>query len=625
MTTHPSTIDFEQAGIGTALARNRLAVPLNQREYSWEESHILDLFHDLANAIDSVKSTYFLGTIVLSQREDGTFEVADGQQRLATTTILLAAIRDYFEERHDALLVQDVNAFLFTIVRETREFNPRLRLNVDDNEFFKNHILAKKGEAARKAAKPQKPSHFRIEKAGSLAAQHVGQIIAPHGDPNRIDRLNTWVTYIQDSAQVIVLKVPDDLNAYVMFETLNDRGLRTSQADLVKNHLFALADNRLSEAQHKWASMNGALETLEQDDITITYLTHLIISKWGHVRERAVFEVVKERMAAKQQVIEFLDALAEGANHYVAIQTPTHPKWNDYHPHLTHLIISKWGHVRERAVFEVVKERMAAKQQVIEFLDALAEGANHYVAIQTPTHPKWNDYHPHIREHISTLVLLGVSPLRPLALAISGRFNKKQAELAFRQLVFWSVRYLVAGIRSGRAVELIHNVAQEISSGRVGTASKLADHMAPLLLSDPAFKEQFAAYRVSKSGLARYYLRALEYKLQGNATPEFVPNEDIVINLEHVLPGHLGQGWPDLDSAVAHTYHNRLGNMVLLRADLNSVIGNRRLEEKKPTLAKSTFLLTKEVAQQDEWGPKEITSRQERMAELAVKVWPLRA
>lgn len=79
MDVRPNPIDFEQLGIGTAIARNRLAVPLNQREYSWEESHVVDLFQDIANAIDSAKPSYFLGTIVLSTGEGGTFEVADGQ------------------------------------------------------------------------------------------------------------------------------------------------------------------------------------------------------------------------------------------------------------------------------------------------------------------------------------------------------------------------------------------------------------------------------------------------------------------------------------------------------------------------------------------------------------------
>ena len=63
---------------------------------------------------------------------------------------------------------------------------------------------------------------------------------------------------VEHSATVILLKVPNDVNAYKMFETLNDRGLRTSQADLVKNYLFGQSGSRLGEAQQKWALMSGA-------------------------------------------------------------------------------------------------------------------------------------------------------------------------------------------------------------------------------------------------------------------------------------------------------------------------------------------------------------------------------
>ena len=94
-------IGFEHKGIGDALAHNRFIVPLNQREYSWEEEHVSDLFSDFANAIANNRATYFLGTIVLTKDEQGNPEVSDGQQRLATTTILLAAIRDYFFHNKD--------------------------------------------------------------------------------------------------------------------------------------------------------------------------------------------------------------------------------------------------------------------------------------------------------------------------------------------------------------------------------------------------------------------------------------------------------------------------------------------------------------------------------------------
>ena len=85
---------------------------------------------------------------------------------------------------------------------------------------------------------------------------------------------------------MIVLRVPDHLNVFMMFETLNERGLKASQADLLKNHLLSYADNRIKEAQQKWAQMLGTLETLEQKDIIITYLHHLLITKYGPTKEQ---------------------------------------------------------------------------------------------------------------------------------------------------------------------------------------------------------------------------------------------------------------------------------------------------------------------------------------------------
>ena len=69
------------------------------------------------------KDVYFLGIIVLTTTPKGILEVADGQQRLATTTIVLAAIRDIFL----GIKVDDLGAdsierdFLFTIDIEARE------------------------------------------------------------------------------------------------------------------------------------------------------------------------------------------------------------------------------------------------------------------------------------------------------------------------------------------------------------------------------------------------------------------------------------------------------------------------------------------------------------------------
>lgn len=92
-------ISFEHKGIGSVLAQNRLVVPLNQREYSWEEDHVKELFQDFSSALAVKQGAYFLGTLVFTKGANDHPEVSDGQQRLATTTILLAAVRDFFRRR----------------------------------------------------------------------------------------------------------------------------------------------------------------------------------------------------------------------------------------------------------------------------------------------------------------------------------------------------------------------------------------------------------------------------------------------------------------------------------------------------------------------------------------------
>jgi uncharacterized protein with ParB-like and HNH nuclease domain len=80
-----------------------------------------------------------------------------------------------------------------------------------------------------------------------------------------------------------------------MFETLNDRGLRTNQADLVKNYLFQQSDNRITEAQQKWTRMRSTLESLEEEGIIVTFLRQAMIAIRGHLRENDVYEASRKR------------------------------------------------------------------------------------------------------------------------------------------------------------------------------------------------------------------------------------------------------------------------------------------------------------------------------------------
>lgn len=181
MVKQAEEIGFEHRGIGEVLAQNRLAVPLNQREYKWQEEHIEDLFTDFTNAIALNKSSYFLGTIVLTKGESEIPEVSDGQQRLATTTILLASIRDHFYMAGDKVRAQAIEQeFLKKTDIQTTDIVPQLRLNVDDNEFFTKFVLSSPDSLDRKVM-PTKKSHQKIKVASEIAARHIKDILEPYG------------------------------------------------------------------------------------------------------------------------------------------------------------------------------------------------------------------------------------------------------------------------------------------------------------------------------------------------------------------------------------------------------------------------------------------------------------
>lgn len=556
-------IGFDHKGIGTVLRSEDLAVPVNQREYSWEEEHVNDLLNDFERVIN--KESYFLGTIVITKGESNRPEVTDGQQRLATTTMLFAAIRDYLVSTNDKQRSQAIESkYLLSTEFISTDVVPKLRLNVDDNEFFTKHVVSHPDSTDRKI-QPKLRSHERIDRAFAIAKAFVLRILAPYDKADqRIARLNEWIQFIDSSAQVIVLRVPDQLNAFKMFETLNDRGLRASQADLLKNYLLSLAEERMREAQQKWAQMIGTLETSSREDQTVTYLHHFLITKYGPMREREVFDRVKDEFQTQARALEFLEELRDAATDYVALSISDHQKWSAYGTGTKKNVHTMYSYVR-------------------------------------------------------------VEQIKPLMFAVARHFPKDEAKKVFALFVNWSVRFLIVGGRGGVLEKAYGEAAQKVTSKEIKTAKGLYEDLKSILHVDTVFEPAFAEASVSRRYFARYLLRSLEIKKKGVPEPDFVPNEDeSQITLEHIAPENPGDKWPNLSPDEAIALFRRLGNMVLLQASKNTVIGNGAFSEKKGMFADSSFLLTQEVGQleSDKWSVDEVSRRQKALAILAVQTWP---
>lgn len=556
-----NSISIDLNGIGRILFNKNVSVPIYQRSYAWEEEHVSDLFNDISQAMSDGAYEYFIGSIVTTQNDSPRAELADGQQRLATVTILLAAIRDWFYETGDQDRAGTITSdLLHKKDLKTLNLIPKLKLNDTDNDFFTKRVLLLPGNPDR-AISIVRSSHHRIDKAAQIARKHVTTLAAGrHGT----ESLTDLVEYLTDSVKVIWVRVPDDANAFMVFETLNDRGLALAITDLLKNHLFGLSGSRLSEVQQYWIGMTSALEFMEEDNAVLTFLRHYWSSREGLVREKDLYADIKRKINNQSRAVTFAGELETNAHIYAALVNTSDQLW------------AKYGDT--------------------------------------------------CRKHMETLNTLRLTQIRPLLLSILDKFAPAEVKKAVASLLGWSVRFLIHGGLGSGAIES-HNcaAAKEVRAAKIATRAQLFQRLQGVIPNDAQFRAAFATSTVSKAFLARYYLRALERQCIGVDDPELVPNDNTEdVNLEHVLPQRASKQWAHIPSDEHAVLLKRLGNLVLLRTKINAKAGNDSFTFKKQFYSQSQYELTKRIATENNWDREAIDKRQNYMADLAVKTWALK-
>jgi len=345
---------------------------------------------------------------------------------------------------------------------------------------------------------------------------------------------------------------------------MNDRGLKLSSADLVKNYLYSLLDEKQpAQAEQitlRWQTLTAVLESLGREDGDIV----------------------------------------------------------DY---LRYFWITTHGHTRSGDLFDQIKSQITSAQLALAWADSIQKRADDYAAILTPTHDSWSTYHQEVRAQLDTLRYLGVSQIRPLLLAAFGKFTEKEMQRLIKNAVNWSVRCLITGVPSGNLEGVYSKAAKAISDGNLKTVDDVSKELINLIPPDDRFEAAARTARVPTASLARYYLRKMQITADGKDEPEYTPNEGKPITLEHILPQRPGPDW-ELPPEKMQELYNRLGNQALLVGSVNSKLGNVGFEAKRKALLDSTYSLTNETAKEVDWGEAEITKRQAGMAKLADKAWP---
>jgi Protein of unknown function DUF262/Protein of unknown function (DUF1524) len=576
----PTNIEVDKTTLGRILKSRRLVVPGFQREYSWQQHRVKKLFSDFQAAMTKGQDSYFLGTIVFQGTNPPS--VIDGQQRLATTCIFLAAVRDAYLSlgaTDEAKSITD--DFLFIYDRDVKESLPRLLLNIDDREYIKNSVLLQPADRLPALDRKEVHSHRLIDKAFACSRERVQKIMSgAMNNAGKIEELNAWVDFVEHKAVVVALTPPSLSQAYQMFITLNDRAQRTTQADLIKSHLFQEVSEgetdgpHIAEACAKWASARKQTDVgvPSQDDPILSYLRYLCVIRTGPVTIDGLFDVVENGIRGRTKALYFLDAMSACAKPYRAA-IGDHPQfWDDK------------THQLSKLVDHCVKN----------------------MGVQFPI---------------------------PLFLSIGIKFSDKEAALALRAIESWCARLVItAAQRTGQAERGFGSLAHRIHKGEIKTAEHLIrEAEATIVPPDSTFQEKFRTKTLSSKRQARFFLLELEAQIRADGGDAFAVaiDEPDRLSLEHILP--TSRAWAvnykkftqdERDASVS-----KIGNLALVKKASNGQMGDSAFSAKLPVLVNHQSIKTTavigEFATDGDWTPEAIDARQVWLSELALKRWPL--
>jgi uncharacterized protein with ParB-like and HNH nuclease domain len=324
-----STIRSDQRSIGSILSdKPFLRVPPYQRSFSWAKIEIQELRNDLQSVVyDEGNDNYFLGSMVFIRKQDNSLEVVDGQQRLATMSLFLTVIRDGFKTIKDIERADHVELkYLCARALKTMEASPRLSLNEADNDLFSKIIDNSVSlETIEKITKDK--DTFESNRLLANAYVTIWNLIKnASSNFSNTEYLSNLVEVLSEYVSCIQITTTSEDAAYILFETLNDRGVDLTLSDMLKNFLFSKAGKRIEEIKHRWTE----IVTLIGQEFMKTFIRHEWMSKYGQTREKELYSKIKSEIKSNPKAIDYATNLKEAAIVYDAIGNSDHEIWSSY-------------------------------------------------------------------------------------------------------------------------------------------------------------------------------------------------------------------------------------------------------------------------------------------------------
>ncbi|MEL6779064.1 MAG: DUF262 domain-containing HNH endonuclease family protein [Cyanobacteria bacterium J06597_16] len=564
------------------LIRNgkRYKVPSFQRNYAWSIENWEDLWLDILKSYET-QTPHFMGTIVTqtvqaSRTIDGSppalgeqqfagpsdIKIIDGQQRFATLSIVAIAIIHQLQTLVDNSIEADANRERQAILRRTYlgdrnpsslRYSSKLSLNETDDGFYQDNLInlrAPRNVYALTQSQRllwQSFEYFSQQLEARSDISQDGTLLASF-----LDALALNLTFIQ-------ISVEDETNAYVLFETLNSRGVELGATDLLKNYVFSLlrGPDDHNAARREWQGIVRTVGMAEVPELLRNFLSM------------------------------------------------THP------------------YVSRQRLFKLTRERVYDAKQAFELLSQLGDYGDFYVALGRPLDDFWKSYSESrsVRAHIQDLNVLGARAIYSALFSAYTKFDEKNFLKLLKLLNIVYFRYsTVSKLNLNTLEKACNQLAIAIFKGDVQTPRESFNHLNSFYVSDDKFQQDFALLTLPHNQdkrIVKYILKRLEETL----TKKGIDEDQF--SIEHILPRSPSRSWQQaFDPNDTQNFIYRLGNLTPLETSLNRRIGSEDYLTKQKAYSKSVYQLTQTI-QSEEWTANSIAARQTRMAKQASQIWTI--
>lgn len=297
--TAPSFEEPRKSYIGDLLSISNpsIVVPDWQRSYSWKSEHTEAFWNDLLrfsnNESTPVKGEYFIGAVVLVRQKNGALLLLDGQQRLATSAILLSVLRDHIKKKSDNAARQIQEQYLAGFDYNEDKRIDKITLNTYDKDFFRRLILEMR-DADYAEPQPSLASHQNILAARRRFETSLANVLNDISPENAYIKVQRLRKCLLNHFCVIQVTSFDQDNAADVFEVLNDRGIGLSTPDLLRNLVIRRANKGEEE---KIVELWKPVLEFDGDTEVKNFLRHYWVSNYGDVKSQSLYREIKDSIA----------------------------------------------------------------------------------------------------------------------------------------------------------------------------------------------------------------------------------------------------------------------------------------------------------------------------------------